>query len=185
MIKRSKDRNLCLKGDRQMQLIFLSLLTLAVLLLAGGYYTFASAAVSAVLLVYLAARMITSGTFRIRRSLLTLALFVFCLMHFLVYFWAVDPSMAFKGGVKFLPVFFLWLALGFLEPDQKEKWLGLFPFLWGCSHLDLHGYDPVSCRKGTGPDRRPAWRNLPVSQYLCHLSACLCSDRTIQGVRAL
>ena len=110
-----------------MQLIFLSLLTLAVLLLAGGYYTFASAAVSAVLLVYLAARMITSGTFRIRRSLITLALFVFCLMHFLVYFWAVDPSMAFKGGVKFLPVFFLWLVLGFLEPDQKEKWLGLFP----------------------------------------------------------
>ncbi len=110
-----------------MQMVFLNILTLAVLCLAGGYHVFVSAAVSAVLLGFLVFCLIRNKELYIRMSLLTLALFIFSLMHFLVYFWAIDPSMTLKGGVKFLPVFLLWLCLAQLNTQEKEKWLGMFP----------------------------------------------------------
>ena len=107
--------------------IYLSILTMALLCIAGGYHTFVSAAVSILLIVYLLAGLLWTGQLKLRLSLLTLAILVFCLMHFLICFWAVDPSMTLKGGIKFLPVFLLWLFLAQIRPQDKEAWLELFP----------------------------------------------------------
>ena len=110
-----------------MQTAFLSVFTTAVLLLAGGYHTFVSALASIILAGFLVLQVLRTRQLKIRLSLLSLAFLVFSLMHLLVYFWAIDPSMALKGGVKFLPVFLIWLFLMQLDAREKERWLNLFP----------------------------------------------------------
>ncbi len=110
-----------------MQTVLFSVFTMAVLLLAGGYHTFVSALVSIMLTGFLVLQAVRTRQLKIRASLLSLAFLVLSLMHFLVYFWAIDPSMALKGGVKFLPVILIWLMLAQLDEQQKERWLNLFP----------------------------------------------------------
>lgn len=87
------------------------ILLLAALALFGGFHEYISCAVSVCLCIYLICKMGKNKRLILKKSLLSLTVFLTVLFYGLTCFWAVDSGMAWIGFVKFLPILLYTIAL--------------------------------------------------------------------------
>ena len=83
----------------------------AVSCIGGGYFVFASAVLSVVLMCILLTGIWRSGQYRIAMDWNMLSLVVVSIGYLCVSIWAVDQGMAFTGFIKFLPVMLFGLYM--------------------------------------------------------------------------
>lgn len=99
----------------------------ASVLLIGGYYEWASALISLVLLAFLCIQRKENGCLQLPRGLYYYALCLVCAVFLLSPIWAVDRGMAPLGMIKFLPLPLFAVALTQFDSEQRRNLLSLLP----------------------------------------------------------
>ena len=115
--------------------VFICLLLGLALLQAGGFHTYVSAELTILLSVMVLRQAVKNKVLYLEKSLFAAGLLLLCVWQFAVCLYAVDPSMAMKGGVKFLPVGLFYLYL--LQTDRRvsARVTGVHPFFGAASVL--------------------------------------------------
>lgn len=98
-------------------------------IVGGGYFCYASAAMSVLLMAAVFYQLFRVKRLQAACDINFLAFFLISGGYFLTCLWAIDSGMALMGAMKFLPVFLFFLLICQITEEQRQELIGWLPAL--------------------------------------------------------
>ncbi|MBR2877397.1 MAG: O-antigen ligase family protein [Clostridia bacterium] len=111
------------------ELIFLKILLLISVLCVGGFHIFSSAALTLLSAGFVIYKLSKKDAPKLTVNLVLITLTLVTVSYLFVSLWAVDSGTAIYGFIKYLPIVFFSIAVGFYTHDERRDILSSVPLI--------------------------------------------------------